>query len=174
MTFDGTILTLDLATNLGWCLGTPSDAMPRFGHHKLPSTGENIGAFAVAFEDWLTAFLEREKPAIVVFEAPILPRQTTPATVRKLSGLVWEVERVCRRLGIKCREGRKSSVNLFFAGHGWAKKTDTMAICRRYGWKVRNDDEADACALWAYAAFKLDPEAAKLFAIGPIGAGRAA
>lgn len=174
MEFDGTILTLDLATNFGWCLGTPTVAEPRFGHHTLPSTGENIGRFACAFEDWLTAFLTAEKPSLVVFEAPILPRQTTPGTVRKLSGLVWETERVCKRLGIKCREGRKASVNKYFAGHGWAKKDDTIAICRRYGWRVRNDDEADACALWAFVISKVAPNAAMRFALGPLGAGRAA
>src|SRR5207245_199888 len=106
----------------------------------------------------------------VVFEVPILPKKTSIMTVRKLTGLAWETEKVCRRRSIKCREGRASSVKKFFAGTGKAQKVDTINVCRRYGWNVRVDDEADACALWAYSVSLYAPEHAARFALGPIGA----
>jgi Holliday junction resolvasome RuvABC endonuclease subunit len=171
MSFTGTILTLDLATNTGHCAGAPVERLPRIGSFKLPSTGEDIGRFAVEAEDRVAALLDAERPGLVVFEMPILPKKTQLITVRKLSGLVWEVERQCTRRKIRCREGRASSVKKFFTGSGRAEKLDTMQIARRYGWRVRTDDEADAAALWAYAVCKVAPEHAARFALGPLGAG---
>lgn len=173
MAFDGTILTLDLATNYGFCAGRPDDAHPRFGHSRLPSTGDDIGAFAAAYEDEFGALIEELRPRLVVFEMPILPKKTALVTVRKLNGLVWETERICHRRRIRCREGRASSVKNFFVGTGRAEKSDTIAMCRRYGWAVKTDDEADACALWAYTVSKVAPEHAQRFALGPLGAGAA-
>lgn len=171
MRYDGgVILTLDLATNTGWACGAPGDADPRFGHVTLPSTGEDIGRFAMAYDQWLCEKLDADQPRMVVFEAPILPQRTTPVTVRKLSGLVWHTEFVCVRRRIMCREGRASSVKKLFTGYGFAKKADTMSIARRYGWRVRTDDEADACALWAYSVCKVAPQHATRFALGPLGA----
>lgn len=166
----GNILTLDLATNTGWACGAPGDDAPRFGHHTLPSTGDNVGRFALAFSDWLSCALETHAPQIVVFEAPILPKKTNLTTTRKLQGLAFETERLCYERGIPCREGRKSSVSKLFAGNGRAQKEDTVAQCRRYGWRVTTDDEADACALWAYTVVKVSPEHAQRFALGPLGA----
>jgi hypothetical protein len=167
---DGELLTLDLATRFGFCVGLPDDPNPKFGHHVLPSTGDDVGTFAVHFEDWLSDFFAWRSIGLVVFEMPILPRQTQLMTVRKLTGLAWEVEQFCRRRKIKCREGRASSVKKFFAGTGKAQKVDTMDVCRRYGWAVKVDDEADACALWAYSVSIFAPEHAQRFALGALGA----
>lgn len=169
MPIAGNILTLDLATNLGWTCGKPWE-VPRFGHHVLPSTGENIGRFAAAFDDWLTGKLEAERPSLVVFEAPILPVQTTPSTVRKLTGLAWHTEFVCFGRRIECAEGRASSVRKLVVGSGKAKKPDVMHVCRRYGFKVETDDEADSIALWIFTVIKRAPEHAQRFSLGPLGA----
>lgn len=171
MRYDGgVILTLDLATATGWACGAPGDADPRFGHVTLPSTGENIGGFAAAFAAWLNAKLDEVSPQLVVFEAPILPRKTSLATLRKLHFLPGRTEEICHDRGIMCREGRASSVKKLFTGYGFAKKADTISIARRYGWRVRTDDEADACALWAYSVCKVAPQHATRFALGPLGA----
>jgi Holliday junction resolvasome RuvABC endonuclease subunit len=170
MLIDGDILTLDVATNTGFCVGASDDPNPAFGHFTIPPTGDDVGRFGIFFEDWLTALIDFRQIGIVVFEAPILPRQTQLMTVRKLSGLALLVEMICRRRKIKCREARASSVKKFFAGTGKAKKVDTMEVCRRYGWRVKTDDEADACALWAYSVALYAPQHAGRFALGPIGA----
>lgn len=167
---DGELLTLDLATRFGFCVGTPDNPNPTFGHHVLPSTGDDVGTFACHFEDWLADFVAWRQIGLVVFEMPILPKMTNLMTVRKLTGLAWETEKFCRRRKIKCREGRASSVKKFFVGSGKAQKFDTMAICRRYGWHVTVDDEADACALWAYSVSLYAPEHADRFALGALGA----
>lgn len=170
MIIDGTILSLDLATNTGWCCGAPNNANPDFGHHVLPSSGDDIGAFANAFCEWLKSMLDLRQPSLVIFEMPILPKQTNPTTVRKLMGLAVLTELMVKRRKIACREGRASSVKKYFAGTGRAKKDDTKAMCRRYGWNVRTDDEADACALWAYAVCCYAPDHAERFALGGLNA----
>ena len=97
----GTILYLDLATNTGWCAGEPGVKVPQFGHHTLPSTGDNIGRFACEYEDWFGWLLDEKQPALVGFEMPILPQKTQLSTVRKLTGLAYDTERQCRRRAIR-------------------------------------------------------------------------
>src|SRR4051794_18283644 len=110
----GTIIALDLATQTGFCVGTPDDPNPIFGEFVFPSTGDDIGKFANAVEDWLDAMLDRYKPELVNFEMPILPKMTSLMTVRKLTGLAWETEKKCRRRGIKVRESRAATVKKHF------------------------------------------------------------
>ena len=75
------ILALDLATKSGWACGSP-DGEPRYGTKVLPSTGEDIGRFAAAYNEWLLDMITLESPALIVFEAPILAGQTTLTTAR--------------------------------------------------------------------------------------------
>jgi Holliday junction resolvasome RuvABC endonuclease subunit len=166
----GTILALDLATATGFAVGEPSDPVPLFGTHTLPSTGEDVGAFGVAYEDWLLGMVDQHDPELVIFEMPILPKQTSLQTVRKLTGLAFATETVCTRRRLRCREGRASTVKKQFTGYGHAEKADTQAICRRYGWRVQTGDEGDACALWAYAIICFAPDHASRFQLGPLGA----
>lgn len=167
---DGDILTLDLATNSGFCIGPPDATHPKFGHFTIPPTGDDVGRFGITFDDWLAGVFDFNNVGLCVFEMPILPAQTQLMTVRKLTGLAMLTEMQCRRRNIKCREARASSVKKHFAGSGKAKKVDTMDVCRKYGWRVTDDDEADACALWAYSVCLFAPEHAARFALGPLGA----
>jgi crossover junction endodeoxyribonuclease RuvC len=171
MNISGCIIALDLATQTGFCVGKPDNPHPSFGEFVLPSTGDDIGKFAVTFEDWLDEMFTLHKPELVVFEMPILPKMTSLITVRKLTGLAWETEQKCKRLGIKVREGRASTVKKHFTGYGHAAKADTVAIARRYGWDVKSNDAADACALWAYSVCCFADERHKeRFALGPLAA----
>lgn len=153
------LLTLDLATNLGWTLGPETDPAFRHGSHRLPSTGEDIGAFATAYDLWLR---ERLFGGVdyVVFEAPVLPRETSLATVRKLSGLAWHTEFRCTMMNIRCEEASNTSVKKFVAGHGFAKKNDMLAAIRARGYEVADHDEADAIAVRLYTIHQRFPKAA--------------
>src|SRR5262245_20204032 len=90
----GSILTLDLATRLGWCVGEPAND-PAFGYYDLPKTGDNVGQFLIHFQRWLSSRCSEWQPELIVFEAPILPRKTKLITVRKLNGLCNVVEMHC-------------------------------------------------------------------------------
>lgn len=146
----GNILSLDLASLLGWASGLP-DSRPGFGSHQLPSTGDNVGRYIDAFDQWLQPMLDIEAPALVIYEAPSIFMKTTPATVEKLVGLATHTQLACHRRGIRARSANPSQVKKFWTGSGKAKKEDMMAAARRCGFKIRDDNEADAVAIWHWA-----------------------
>jgi len=161
------ILALDLATNIGECWGEP-DARPSLGHHRLPSTGEDVGAFLCAFEDWLRGRLETVSPSVIVFEAPVLPRAkfnritkkveggVALLTTRKLQGLAGVLEMVATREGLECVEVQPAEVKQALTGKGNAKKPEMIAAARALGFDpfvMRSNgedasDEADALGVW--------------------------
>jgi Holliday junction resolvasome RuvABC endonuclease subunit len=149
------VLGLDLATNIGFAIGELGGD-PIFGGHRLPDTGADLGRFLIAFEDWLVAVLDREAPARVFFEAPILSQSTM--TARKLMCLAGETERICVRRGLPVFEVVISQAKKFIAGHGYADKQMVVEAARARGWKVTNDNEADACAIWLYGCATLAPK----------------
>ena len=78
-------LGLDLATNLGACWGDGAD-LPSLAHHRLPSTGDDVGRFLCAYEDWLREKLDEVCPVLICFEAPVLPRPKWNPASKKIEG----------------------------------------------------------------------------------------
>lgn len=167
------ILALDLATKCGWACGSP-DGEPTYGTKVLPSTGEDIGRFADAFNTWLLDMLTLESPAVVVFEAPVLSGTTSLATARKLYGLAWHTEFCCRLRQVRVCEHHLQSVKKFFAGSGRADKADMIAAARRQGWDPKDDNAADALGLWACAVHQFAPRHAERFKMGALARAGAA
>lgn len=155
------LVGLDLATNTGWA-SAPPDGLLKFGTKTMPSTGDDIGRFLKDYKDWLEAFLGVETPAVVVFEAPILRNgRTHPTTARKLMCLAGLTELVCREMDIPVMEANLATVKKQFTGNGHAEKDDMLAAAKRWGWNVRNDNEADACAVWFYGVQQKAPKTFK-------------
>jgi Holliday junction resolvasome RuvABC endonuclease subunit len=167
-----TLLALDLSTEIGWCVGAPPDVLPRTDTFVLPQTGDNVGRFAAAFEDWFVPFIREVKPRALIFEAPNLSTKTTPATIIKLYGLCFDAEKIAYRHGIRSFKVGASQIKKFFAGHGRAEKEDMVAAARRHGWPVQDHHQADAAACWAWGIYCFAPDHAKRFALGLLGAGR--
>lgn len=166
------LLTLDLATVLGYTVGAVADRGFKSGHYRLPSTGADIGAFAAAYDGWLDSHLSLTGVTEVVFEAPVLPRKTTLATVRKLSGLAWHTEWLCTNMGIKCYEAHLQSVKKAIGGHGRAQKSDMIRAVQSYGYDVTEENEADAIAVRLYTIMTRHQELAADFGLemGLLGA----
>ena len=150
MLITGKILAFDLATQTGWACGAPED-LPTFGTHNFPSTGDNIGRHQSNARAWFNQMLNAHRPAYVIFEQPSLFGKTTPTTMRKLCALANTLEEVCLEQKIKCEQGNPKRVKKFWTGNGNADKAMMFRFARRYGFKVHNDDEADAIAHWFYA-----------------------
>jgi crossover junction endodeoxyribonuclease RuvC len=146
----GNVLALDLASLLGWSAG-PFAECPRFGAHQLPSCGDEVGRFISAFDDWLQPTLDFEAPALVIYEAPSMFMKTTPATVEKLVGLAVHTQFVCHRRAIRARSANPSQVKKFWTGSGKAKKPEMVERAQRCGFRVRDDNEADAVAVWHWS-----------------------
>lgn len=166
------LLTLDLATVLGWTIGDVADRSFKSGWFRLPSTGDDIGAFANAFDGWLRSHLAGV--TATVFEMPVLPKKTKLATVRKLTGLCWHTEFLTTQSGSRCYEANNSSVKKAIGGHGRADKDDMIAAVQRYGYtKVTEENEADAISVRLYTIMTRHKELAASFGLdmGLLGTG---
>lgn len=166
------ILSLDLATVTGFALGDLRGVKVS-GSRRLPSTGEDIGAFAEAFRDWLTQGLTRHKPASLVYEQPIMAK-TALMTARKLYGLTWQTELTVRDLKkakVLAPEFTVQEVNMsdwikHFLGAGnvprdrASRKAAVMQMCRVRGFHFDDDNEADAIAILDYALACASPASA--------------
>lgn len=166
------LLTLDLATVLGWTKGAVSDTKFESGYFRLPSTGRDIGAFAAAYDEWLSAMLMNVTE--LCFEAPVLPVKTQLMTVRKLGGLCWHTEWLTTTMGVKCFECHLQSVKKTIGGHGRASKPDMISAVRGYGYDVTEENEADAIAVRLYTILTRHRELAADFGLelGSLGTTR--
>lgn len=145
-------LALDLATCTGFCFGQPDTGeLPEIGHVRLPSTGEDVGSFLVAFEEWLTAKIREVEPALLLFEAPILASSATPHVTRKLHALAGITEMVAIRDSVECCEVYPVTVKKALTGSGKADKDQMVQAARAYSLNPANADEADAFGLWLHA-----------------------
>lgn len=154
-------LALDLATCTGFCFG-PADTgeLPVIGHVRLPKTGEDVGAFLIAFEDWLTAKVRQVEPTLLLFEAPILATSATPHVTRKLHALAGITEMVAIRASVECCEVYPVTVKKALTGSGRADKDMMVRAARHYGLNPANPDEADAFGLWLHAVKTRHPRLA--------------
>lgn len=166
----GNIIALDLASNTGWATNPPNEE-PQFGTEVLPKTGKEVGPFVEAFHKFLVQKIEIEKPVLIIYEQPSIFAKTTPDAVIKLNGLATHCEWVAHRKGIVVRAANPSRLKKFATGDGRAKKDDMIAAARRYGWRVGDDNQADACFVRAWAIFcYAAPEHRARFEVGPLGA----
>lgn len=158
----GGVLALDLATVTGYALGD-HDGIKLSGARRMPDTGDDLGRFAFAFRAWLTTGLTRHRPRRIVFEQPILSKQTNINTCRKLYGLAWQTELTCRDLGFECGEVNMSDWRKHFLGKGYPRKRAlvkkaVMARCVDRGFKFDSDDEAEAIAILDYTLACENPQ----------------
>lgn len=156
--WQGTILALDIATNLGWAEGEPGGT-PRFGSLRLAPDGSSQAAVFGGMIGFLGTRLQAFKPRTIIFEAPELFRlrsgRATRATIEVLFGLPAVMQGVAYRMGVyDLQEATRNDVTAFFIGKRTIKrdqgKKEVVAECHRRGWNVQNDDEGDACALWSF------------------------
>lgn len=174
MATPGGVLSLDLATNLGWAYGrlpavlmTRAEAekakppKPASGIYRVGKPGAEVGEFLTVFQSWLSGALGTLKPGGLIYELPILPQTTTPATVQKLMGLAGVAQMLAYQSGIPwVRSAQASSIKKHFCGSGRPGKEGVQAACIARGWIFRDDNESDALALWDYAATLYNQERA--------------
>lgn len=152
-------LALDCSTSIGWAVFDRPAAVPRLGTWQLTRQFNTAitGKRFAEFEDWLSDMIARHDPAMVAFEAPILPfgdraSQSTGDTVRLLVGLATMVDLCAYRAGARCIEVPVPTAKARLAGSRFAKKGDMITAAIKRGWIVEDDHQADACAV-ALCAF---------------------
>lgn len=170
------IVGLDLATSTGFAIGGGA-SLPRVAALRMPSTGDDVGAFLCFFRGWLFPTLrdlgEKAKAegdvVHVVFEAPLLLNQdaTNIATTRKLQGLAGVVEMIVTDLSgmglpVRAYEVTLSTVKKALTGTGRAEKGDMVLAARAAGVRLspgkEGEDEADAFGVWIVAVRNYEPQ----------------
>ncbi len=156
------ILSLDLATEIGWAFGA-ADSVPIWGHYRLPKTGDNIGPYIGAFHMWLVQMLKEHKPDMMVFEAPINGMgQTTMSTQLKLKGLIVHAEFVAHMKNMEQPvQVSNSTWKKHVCGNGRfgkdVKPYPPSAAMERLGFVIPNNNAADAMCIWHYIVNTINP-----------------
>ncbi len=125
--------------------------MPIWGHFTLQRTGDQVAPFLFDANVRIAEVVDRFAPDLVGFESPLLRGRDDPRKLRKLYGLVSEVEKVAWKRKIDCREVSLGEIRTHFLGRGYPRNSERIkiAVCnraRQLGWDVAVDDEADALA----------------------------
>lgn len=191
------VLALDIAKLSGWAVGSTESGVESFGTHELPKTESwNLGEYGMAARTSFRRMLVQVRPDLVVFEAPILrsgkikhrgngkafvASVDTPAKLRKIYGLPWELEIECYRTepSTPVEEANIGEVRAHFLLGKVPRTSEECKIavkvmCRRRGWAVRDDNEADALAILDRQLAILDPAAWQGRRVRLINAGESA
>jgi hypothetical protein len=163
------VLALDLASVSGWSFGEPGGT-PDHGTIRFASSGASHEAVFAGAMNWMRGLLAVRQINIVVWEAPLaasFKRGTTNInTTTLLYGLPAVIGAVAYHSGIHdLYKADTKAVRLHFIGgnppRDVAKKL-TKYQCGKMGWKVSDDNEADALATWSYMCSLLEPKLAVL------------
>ena len=157
----GLILALDIATNTGVALGDPANGLPKLWTVRFGAQGSSLEASFAAAIAWTKDRLLDDKPVRIVFESPMPPSfmkgHTNANTIRKLMGLAAIIGGTAHSMGFyNLAEASVRDIRQHFLGVTRLRSADakkaTIAKCRELGLNPRDDNAADAAALWFYAA----------------------
>jgi len=147
------LLAFDLATDTGIAVGDSRGA-PSCETERLGEAGDHHGArFAQALR-MTRRLITRWQPVVVAIEAPLAAGQSTHGGLmaKGLRGCILGVAHIH---GLRVVEYDVATIRKHFIGHGRLPRAEAkravLTRCKQLGWRVRNDNEADACAVWDYA-----------------------
>ncbi len=121
--------------------------------------GWDYGGTGAKLLRFLDDHIKIDRPDLIIYETPLPARaQSNQINARALIGLGFLIETFANLHRIDCEEMNNKTLKKFWAGHGYAEKEEMVAICQSLGWPVKNHDEADAAALWAYGRAQHDQE----------------
>ena len=147
------ILAFDPGDKMGVCFGvaggTPEFMSPRIG-------GSNVIMARRCMEAMLITrrMIKRYEPDLLVIESPYFDRRK-PNAARALFQYLGCFLGVAESMGVRTDEYTVAEIRKHFISASNLRrasaKASVMEVCRTIGWSVRNDNEADAGALWEYA-----------------------
>lgn len=170
MAENNVILALDLAVQMGFCVGRPGEK-PTMGSVSLRAASLHPGAKFCVLVDWLAPMLQMYRPFRLVFEAPMMamPEGKTDEhgkrkggnakTLAALIGYSSHAEMLAHRWNVEVAQTASQTVRKHFIGNGRhpEPKPAVMAECRRRGWDPSDHNAGDAAALWDHSIFTYFP-----------------
>lgn len=166
MSFDGTILALDVATKTGVCIGKPGGKpyLATLNFRQDPTDEpEDIYGRAVI---WMATRLKVDPPALIVIEKPVPPsaawgstnHQTTLITI----GLFGVFCGVARAKNIKVMPAPISTWRKYTLGKGNMKgalaKARAVDLCRQLGWEAPDHNAAEAACIFLWSCSMVAPQ----------------
>lgn len=154
------VMAFDIATRCGVAFGT-AGGTPRATAVDLGKGFSDAERFAKVIGA-TRRLLERFEPDLVAFEEAV----GGPKTSHFLVGIAACFQGQAAAMGYRPRPVPIATVRKHFLGKhltaqhfpGLSKgrarlaiKRQVVARCTALGWEVKDDDEADACAIWDYA-----------------------
>lgn len=153
------ILALDIATTTGVAFGAPTD---RPAAWSFTVSGDHAARYAELART-INRLCKDRRPELVAFEAPFVGPRVSAA--RYLFGARGVVMGIVGMWQIPMLEVTVADVRKHFIGTaGWRGKEGKQRVqerCGQLGWGYENADEADALAVWDYAASRMSPEHSK-------------
>ena len=142
------ILSLDLGTHCGWKIGDRTFTLSgvwEFGNSRFEGGGMRFVKFRKALID----LTEKLTPDLVVYEE--VRRHLSTDSAHVYGGLQATLTAWCETTGLPYQSVPVQTIKKFATGRGNASKTDVIAAMQSWGLQPRDDNEADAMALWEYA-----------------------
>lgn len=155
------ILAYDLASTTGVARGVPGAAPYTWSFEVAGGHPAKFAQMARA----VGGHLKQWSPSLVVIEAPFVGKNANAAKL--LYGFRGVVYGICALRSVPVEEYAPGDIRKHFIGNGGLKRSEAkaqvQARCHVLGWPVRGEDEADAAALFDYAACLASPEHGKRF-----------
>lgn len=163
------ILGFDLASNAGCAFGEVSGIPIAWTEVIGEAGGTQPARFSQMFH-LTSALIKKYDPDIIAIEKPIAAGVVgNEARIQLAFGYRAAVFAVAHMRFKRVVEYDVGTIRKYFIGKGNLKRVEakkqTVERCGRLGWTVKNDDEADALAVWAYARNEL----AKIQTQQPLG-----
>lgn len=152
------ILALDVSTSVGCCWDN-ADGRPVFRTIHIPLIG-GLGHKMQFIYDALMDLAGEVVPHLIAVEEPLPPRkvQSHPEVDRLLMSLAGVPHMIAARIQVPCIERNVTKIKNYWTGLPKASKPAMIARSRQLGWKVMDDHQADASALWALVHAQRDPK----------------
>lgn len=144
------ILSLDLGTNTGWKIGDREvsvSGVANFGNSRFDGGGVRFLKFIKFLDDMHEN--TRMRPELVTFEE--VRRHAATDAAHVYGGFWSHLMAWCEKNGIPCTAVPVGTIKKYATGKGNASKTDMIVAMQAKGFKPRDDNEADAQALWEYS-----------------------
>lgn len=137
------LLSLDIATNTGWCTSTASGTW-----NLTPKKDESKGMRLIRFKAKLKEICQLEQITLIVFEQVANYGKFPNFVGAEMQGVL---KLFCEEIGIEYRSYAPTAIKKFGTGKGNAKKDLMIAAAKVYKPDVESDDEADAIILYHLA-----------------------
>lgn len=145
------VLALDLGTQCGWAVATRDGKFSSGSDRFDPARCGGPGKRWLAFREFLTARAREVGGIQAVYFEEVKQRFVSNLAARAYCGYLAILESWCAANNIPLYGVGVGTIKKHATGKGKAKKPDMIAAAQALGVNIKDDNQADAVALLAYA-----------------------